>query len=96
MYVVVGSLCGVFGDTMRFKALKLTKATTLQVFDPSCILFQFIFDVTVFKVSYTNGQYGSLGYLALLYILKVIKSVCYDKKRRERKREVMKMSHSME
>ena len=54
MWLFLAAFTNVYGETFRFMALKKTKATTLQVFDPSCILFQFIFDETVFHVKYTN------------------------------------------
>ena len=88
MWLILGAFTNVYGETFRFKALKLTKATTLQVFDPSCILFQFIFDISVFHVAYTKGQYWSLFYLAVLYIFQALKSVFWDRKKREKKQEV--------
>jgi len=57
----------VYSETFRFKALKLQKASALQKLIPLTTLFQFAFDVLLFKISYTYIQDGALGYLMLLY-----------------------------
>lgn len=85
LWLFLAAFTNVYGETFRFMALKKTKATTLQVFYPSNVLFQFIFDETVFEVEYTMIQLGALGYLGLLYVFQGLKFVFYDRKRRSKK-----------
>ena len=83
-------LCGaaqVFSETARFKALKLQKASALQMLIPLTTLFQFIFDITIFRddVHYTNAQYGALAYLFSLYIVIGLKFQLVDAKKAKEK-----------
>lgn len=74
-------LCGatsVYSETMRFKALKLQKASALQKLIPLTTLFQFVFDVLLFHVHYTWIQDAALGYLCLLYVFQGLKYIYYD------------------
>ena len=64
---------------LRFKALKLAKATTLEIFHPLTVLFQFIFDVTLFKIAFSPLQYGAIGFLGLLYIVRGVKYASVDR-----------------
>lgn len=77
----------VYSETMRFKALKLQKASAVQKLIPLTTLFQFAFDVTIFHVHYTYIQYGALGYLTMLYVFQGLKYACYDTKKKEQRRE---------
>ena len=72
---------------LRFKALKLAKATTLEIFHPLTVLFQFIFDVTLFKIAFSPVQYGAIGFLGLLYIVRGVKYALVDRKRRKKRRQ---------
>ena len=68
LWIILASACAIYGETMRFKALKLMKASDLQIYYPVCMLFQFIFDEVIFHIPYTYLQYGALGYLTILYV----------------------------
>ena len=68
---------------MRFKALKLQKASAVQKLIPLTTLFQWVFDVTIFSVHYTYWQDGALIYLCLLYVFQGLKYMCYDAKKKE-------------
>ena len=50
---VATAATSVYSETMRFKALKLQKASALQKLIPLTTLFQFVFDVALFHIHYT-------------------------------------------
>lgn len=77
----------VYSETMRFKALKLQKASAVQKLIPLTTLFQFVFDVLLFKISYSYVQDGALGYLMLLYVFQGLKYLLYDSKKKDEKKE---------
>ena len=58
----------VYSETMRFKALKLHKAAALQKLIPLTTLFQWVFDVSIFHISYTWIQNAGLLFLMLIYV----------------------------
>ena len=72
----------VYSETMRFKALKLQKASALQKLIPLTTLFQFVFDVALFHIHYTWIQDAALGYLMLLYVFQGLKFMVYDSKKK--------------
>ena len=59
----------------------------MQKLIPLTALFQFIFDVAIFHISYSYIQYGALGYLSLLYVFQGLKYALYDSKKKEEKRD---------
>lgn len=73
----------VYSETLRFKALKLHKASPLQKLFPLTILFQWIFDITLFGIHYSYIQDGSLAYLFLVYLVHGLWYVCVDSKKKE-------------
>lgn len=73
----------VYSETMRFKALKLQKASAVQKLIPLTTLFQWVFDITIFSVHYTYWQDGALGYLCMLYVFQGLKYMCWDAKKKE-------------
>lgn len=90
--------CGftsVYLETMRFKALKLYKAAALQKLIPVTTLFQWIFDITIFKIHYSLIQECGLGYLMLIYIFQGIKYVACDAKKKAKQLEEHDMKKSI-
>lgn len=82
---------GVTSQTLRFKALKLQKASKLQKLQPLTTLEQFCFDVFLFHVPYTTAQYIGLGFMFSLYLFQGLKFALYDLPR-EKKRELKKIA----
>ena len=93
-------LCGssqVFSETARFKALKLQKASALQKLIPLTTLFQFLFDITLFRndVSYSMWQLIALGYLTMLYVVIGLKFLVIDSKKAKQKEKAKEMRQSL-
>ena len=86
LWALASGATSVYSETFRFKALQLQKASAVQKLIPSTTLFQFIFDVTIFGITYTAYQYGALSYLFLLYVFQGVKYI-YDDKAKKRKVE---------
>lgn len=76
---------GVSSQTARFIALKLEKASSLQMLAPLTTLWQFLFDVLIFKVPYTLLQYIGLGWLFTVYIFQGLKVVIYDRPKQKKR-----------
>ena len=85
----------VYSETLRFKSLKLTKASGLQKIQPISILFQWIFDVALFHVHYTKFQDGSLAFLFLLYSIQGLKYVFFDAKQKTKRLEERDLKKSI-
>ena len=52
---------------------------------PLTTLFQWIFDVTLFKIHYTVGQDISLAFLGALYVFQGLKYMLWDAKKAAKK-----------
>ena len=53
LYICMAAITNVTSELIKFKALKHAKATALEIYQTICVLFQLLFDVTVFKFGYT-------------------------------------------
>ena len=85
----------VYSETARFVALKLYKAAALQKLVPLQTMFQWIFDITIFKIHYNWIQDIGLAYLALIYIFQGLKYAMCDAKAKEKKQEEHKLKQSI-
>ena len=74
-------LTGVSSQTCRFISLKMQKAAKLQRLTPLMTLWQFLFDVFIFKVPIALVQYCGLAFLFSLYIFQGLKYLVFDLKR---------------
>ena len=54
LLVVAAAATCVYSETLRFKALKLQKASALQKLVPLSTMFQWVFDVALFHIHYTK------------------------------------------
>ena len=54
LLVALAAATSVYSETFRFKAFKLQKASSLQVLVPLGTMFQWVFDVALFHISYTK------------------------------------------
>ena len=77
--LVTAGVFNVVQGVFRFKALKYQKASLLQKFNPLITIWQFIFDLTIFKLSFTWVQYIGYGILFAAYGLQLLKYILYDR-----------------
>ena len=82
-YALGTAFTSVYSETARFKALKLYKAAALQKLIPLQTMFQWVFDVSIFKLHYTMVQNMGLAYLVLIYAGQGVKHVVYDSKKKK-------------
>ena len=67
--------------------MKYQKAALLQKFNPLITLWQFAFDLLIFKLRFTTLQYIGFGILALAYVVQLLKYVLYDAKKAQDKKK---------
>lgn len=65
---VCTGIFAVMSQTLRFKALKLQKASVVSQFQPLTTLEQFTADLLIFKEEFTPVQIGGILYLFCVYI----------------------------
>ena len=82
---------GVSSQTSRFIALRLQKAAKLQKLQPLTTLWQFCFDVFLFKETYTLMQYLGLVALFAIYVFQGLKFLVWDLPR-SKKRQAAKLA----
>jgi len=92
--MIAAAATSVYSETVRFKALKLQKASALQKLVPLTTMFQWVFDVALFHVHYTMGQDLSLAFLALLYLFQGLKFILIDSKKKN-KQEIEKIKSDL-
>ena len=71
---------------MRFIAFKQHKAAALQKLIPLTMLFQWVFDITIFSIRYSWVQDVGLSYLMVIYAFQGVK-YAVEEARKKRKTE---------
>ena len=74
----------VYSETVRFKALQLTQASTLQKLMPIITLFQWAFDISILGISYSWIQEIGLAYLGAVYIFQGVKYAVESKQNKNK------------
>ena len=77
--LVTAGVFAVMQQVFRFTALKYEKASVLVKFDSLIVIWNFIFDLTIFKLRFTVVQYIGYGILFLAYVMQILKYFLYDK-----------------
>ena len=95
LYICMAAITNVTSEIVKFKALKFAKATALEIYQPICVLFQLLFDVTVFKFGYTALQFGAIAFVGLVYFAYGLKYQMVDRKRREKRAYSKKTASTM-
>ena len=81
----------VYSETVRFKALQLHQASSLQKLMPLITLFQWAFDISILGIGYTWIQDLGLIYLGVVYLIQGLKHARDSRKNKVQQKEQLQL-----
>ena len=78
--VTLAGICTILQQVFKFKSLQYQKASALQIYYPLTTLWQFLFDLFLFNLTFSTLQYIGFGILFAAYGFQIAKYFLYDRR----------------